>query len=102
LGRPRVSDKESGTVSGSHVSRKARPVIAHHVVQGASAAQVHLSDNHAYEARNVWGHPDQDTAVVSIDADKSADLHSALQRHKVSVTMKLSTIRDARRQHLTI
>lgn len=46
-------------------------VTNYHVVENADRAQVTLADHSTYEARRVWAHPDQDIAVVRIDAPKS-------------------------------
>lgn len=42
-----------------------------HVVEHADKAQVTLADHSTYEARQVWAYPDQDIAVLLIDAPKS-------------------------------
>ena len=46
-------------------------VTNYHVVQGADAAQVTLSDHSVYDARHVAVYPDQDIAVLTIDAPSS-------------------------------
>ncbi len=67
-----VQEVPKGVGSGFVWDTDGHVVTAYHVVQGASSAQVHLSDNHTYEARNVWGYADLDIAVISIDAPKSS------------------------------
>jgi S1-C subfamily serine protease len=46
-------------------------VTNYHVVDGASAARVVLSDHSAYESTRIWGYPDKDLAVIRIDAPKA-------------------------------
>jgi S1-C subfamily serine protease len=42
-----------------------------HVIDGASMVRVVLSDGSHYESNQVWGYPDQDLAVIHIDAPKA-------------------------------
>jgi S1-C subfamily serine protease len=41
-----------------------------HVVDGASVVRVVLADGSRYDSNQVWGYPDQDLAVIRIDAPK--------------------------------
>jgi S1-C subfamily serine protease len=45
-------------------------VTNYHVVEGARAARVILSDRSTYESGRIWGYPDKDLAVIRIDAPK--------------------------------
>jgi S1-C subfamily serine protease len=45
-------------------------VTNYHVVDGASAVRVILSDHSAYESTRIWGYPDKELAVIRIDAPK--------------------------------
>jgi S1-C subfamily serine protease len=45
-------------------------VTNYHVVDGASAARVVLSDHSTYDSTRIWGYPDKDLAVIRIDAPK--------------------------------
>jgi S1-C subfamily serine protease len=45
-------------------------VTNYHVVDGASAARVILSDHSTYDSTRIWGYPDKDLAVIRIDAPK--------------------------------
>ncbi len=46
-------------------------VTNYHVVEGADEAQVTLSDHSTYYGRKIWAYPDQDIAVIWINAPKS-------------------------------
>jgi S1-C subfamily serine protease len=46
-------------------------VTNYHVVDGASAARVILSDHSTYDSTRIWGYPDKDLAVIRIDAPKA-------------------------------
>jgi S1-C subfamily serine protease len=46
-------------------------VTNYHVVDGASAVRVILSDHSSYESTRIWGYPDKDLAVIRIDAPKA-------------------------------
>jgi S1-C subfamily serine protease len=52
-------------------------VTNYHVVRGADTAQVTLSDYSTYPAKQVWAFPDQDIAVLWINAPR-AKLHPIL------------------------
>jgi len=52
-------------------------VTNYHVVKGADAIQVTLSDQSSYPAKQVWVHPDMDMAVIWINAPKR-NLHPVL------------------------
>lgn len=52
-------------------------VTNYHVVRGADGAQVTLSDYSTYHAKQIWAFPDQDIAVLWIDAPRSK-LHPIL------------------------
>lgn len=66
-----------GTGSGFIWDQDGHIVTNYHVVEGADAARVTLADHTTYEARRIWSDPDQDIAVVTIDAPKSK-LHPIL------------------------
>jgi S1-C subfamily serine protease len=55
-----------GVGSGFVWDKKGYIVTNYHVVDHADTAKVTLSDGTSYEARQVWGHPDQDIAVIQI------------------------------------
>jgi len=59
-----------GSGSGFIWDKDGHIVTNYHVVQGASAVQVILSDRSTYEAKTVWVYPDKDLAVLSINAPK--------------------------------
>jgi len=42
-----------------------------HVIEGASVVRVVLSNGSRYDSNQVWGYPDQDLAVIHIDAPKA-------------------------------
>jgi S1-C subfamily serine protease len=42
-----------------------------HVIDGASVVRVVLADGSRYDSSQVWGYPDQDLAVIRIDAPKA-------------------------------
>jgi S1-C subfamily serine protease len=42
-----------------------------HVIDGASMVRVVLSDGSRYDSTQVWGYPDQDLAIIHIDAPKA-------------------------------
>jgi S1-C subfamily serine protease len=46
-------------------------VTNYHVVQNATSAKVILADHSSYEAKHYWADPDQDIAVLVINAPKS-------------------------------
>ena len=46
-------------------------VTNYHVVRGAAAARVTLSDHSTHDARQVWAYPDQDIAVIWIQVPKN-------------------------------
>jgi S1-C subfamily serine protease len=59
-----------GSGSGFIWDKDGHIVTNFHVVQGASAVQVILSDRSTYEAKTVWVYPDKDLAVLRINAPK--------------------------------
>jgi S1-C subfamily serine protease len=59
-----------GSGSGFIWDKDGHIVTNFHVVQGASAVQVILSDRSTYDAKTVWTYPDKDLAVLSINAPK--------------------------------
>jgi S1-C subfamily serine protease len=63
-----------GTGSGFVWDKKGHIVTNYHVVQGADAVQVTLADHSTYESKQVWAYPDQDIAVIWIDA-RASKLH---------------------------
>jgi S1-C subfamily serine protease len=42
-----------------------------HVIDGASMARVVLADGSKYDSNRIWGYPDQDIAVIQVDAPKA-------------------------------
>jgi S1-C subfamily serine protease len=59
-----------GTGSGFIWDRDGHIVTNYHVVEGADAAQVTLSDHSTYEATRLWAYSDKDIAVLTINAPK--------------------------------
>ena len=59
-----------GTGSGFVWDQQGHVVTNFHVIQGASAAQVTLSDHSSWKARLVGAYPDKDVAVLAVDAPK--------------------------------
>jgi S1-C subfamily serine protease len=59
-----------GTGSGFVWDQDGHIVTNYHVVEGADAAQVTLSDHTTYEATRVWAYPDKDIAVLTIAAPR--------------------------------
>jgi S1-C subfamily serine protease len=59
-----------GSGSGFIWDKDGHIVTNYHVVQGASAVQVILSDRSTYDAKTVLVYPDKDLAVLSINAPK--------------------------------
>jgi S1-C subfamily serine protease len=57
-----------GTGSGFVWDKDGHIVTNYHVVEGADAASVTLADHTSYSARNIWAAPEQDIAVLQIDA----------------------------------
>jgi S1-C subfamily serine protease len=45
-------------------------VTNYHVIDGASVVRVVLADGSRYDSNRVWGYPDQDLAVIHIDAPR--------------------------------
>lgn len=72
-----VQQVPRGTGSGFVWDKEGHIVTNYHVVAGADAAQVILSDHSSYAARQVWAYPDGDVAVLRIDAPPSK-LHPIL------------------------
>src|SRR5947209_9883034 len=66
-----------GIGSGFVWDKDGHVVTAYHVVEGADAAQVTLSDHSTYNATPIWAFPDQDIAVLWITAPR-AKLHPVL------------------------
>ena len=62
---------KKGTGSGFVWDKNGHIVTNYHVVQGGDAAQVVLADHSSYKSRRVWADPDQDIAVLWIDAPAS-------------------------------
>ncbi|NNE44644.1 MAG: trypsin-like serine protease, partial [Gemmatimonadetes bacterium] len=65
-----VSEVPQGTGSGFIWDRDGHVVTNWHVIEGAQAARVTLADNSTWDARLVGAAPDQDLAVLSIDAPR--------------------------------
>jgi S1-C subfamily serine protease len=63
-----VQDVPQGVGSGFIWDKDGHIVTNYHVVGGADAAQVTLADHSTYDARQIWAYPDQDIAVVWINA----------------------------------
>ena len=57
-----------GTGSGFVWDDEGHIVTNYHVVNGADAAKVILSDQSTYDVRKIWSYPDKDIAVLSINA----------------------------------
>jgi len=66
-----VEEVPQGTGSGFMWDDKGNVVTNFHVVQNAKALEVTLDDGSTWKARLVGGAPDQDLAVVKIDAPSS-------------------------------
>jgi S1-C subfamily serine protease len=66
-----VLEIPQGTGSGIVWDERGYIVTNYHVVQGAQAAEVRLSDQSNWKARAVGVAPDQDVAVLKIDAPAS-------------------------------
>ncbi|NCF87825.1 MAG: trypsin-like serine protease [Verrucomicrobiaceae bacterium] len=62
----------SGTGTGFIWNDQGHVVTNFHVIQGASEAQVTLSDQTVWDAKVVGAEPDKDIAVLKIDAPKSS------------------------------
>ena len=72
-----VQEVPKGIGSGFVWDEDGHIVTNYHVVRGADAAQVTLSDYSTYEAKQIWAFPDQDIAVLWINAPRSK-LHPIL------------------------
>jgi S1-C subfamily serine protease len=66
-----IQEVPEGVGSGFIWDTDGHIVTNYHVVKGADAARVTLNDHSTYEARQIWAYPDQDIAVLWIDAPKS-------------------------------
>ncbi|HZZ78424.1 MAG TPA: trypsin-like peptidase domain-containing protein [Gemmataceae bacterium] len=66
-----VQSVPKGVGSGFMWDKNGHIVTNYHVVDHADTAKVTLSDGSTYEAQQIWAHPDQDIAVVLINAPKS-------------------------------
>jgi S1-C subfamily serine protease len=60
-----------GTGSGFVWDDSGHIVTNFHVIEGAAAVHVILADHSTYEAKQVWGYPEKDIAVLWIDAPKN-------------------------------
>jgi S1-C subfamily serine protease len=69
--RLNVQEVPQGTGSGFIWDEKGHVVTNFHVIRGADAANVTLSDGTTYKARRIGGAPDHDLAVLHIDAPAS-------------------------------
>ncbi|GIW99956.1 MAG: hypothetical protein KatS3mg111_3289 [Pirellulaceae bacterium] len=67
----RVMEVESGTGSGFVWDRSGHIVTNFHVIEGASSAQVVFFDQSSYEAVLVGVSPDNDLAVLRVDAPEA-------------------------------
>src|SRR5438132_12800851 len=61
-----VQQVPKGVGSGFVWDQDGHIVTNYHVVEGADAAQVTLSDHSTHEAKRAWVYPDMDIAVLSI------------------------------------
>jgi S1-C subfamily serine protease len=66
-----LQEVPAGIGSGFVWDRDGHIVTNYHVVDGANAAQVTLSDHSTYRATRIWAYEDQDIAVLAIDAPAS-------------------------------
>src|SRR5262249_17335661 len=66
-----VQQVPRGTGTGFVWDTEGHIVTNYHVVEGADAAQVVLADHSTYDAKQIWGYPDKDIAVLWIQAPKS-------------------------------
>ncbi len=69
--RLNVQEVPEGTGSGFIWDTNGHIITNYHVIRGADAANVTLSDQTTYKARLVGGAPDKDIAVLRIDAPAS-------------------------------
>ena len=67
--RPRRQQVTQGAGSGFFWDEAGHIVTNAHVIRGASAAEIHLSDGRVYPARLVGTAPSHDLAVLRIDGD---------------------------------
>jgi S1-C subfamily serine protease len=67
-----VSEIPRGTGSGFLWDREGHVITNFHMIQGASAARVSLSDNTTWDAQLVGSAPDQDLAVLRIQAPRES------------------------------
>ncbi len=72
-----VQEVPKGVGSGFVWDTEGHIVTNYHVVEGADGAQVTLADHSTYDAQAIWADPDQDIAVLWINAAKSK-LHPIL------------------------
>ncbi|HLW67714.1 MAG TPA: trypsin-like peptidase domain-containing protein [Gemmataceae bacterium] len=72
-----VQEVPKGVGSGFVWDQDGHIVTNYHVVEGADAAQVTLSDHSTYHAKQIWAYPDQDIAVLWIDTPRDK-LHPIL------------------------
>jgi S1-C subfamily serine protease len=72
-----IQEVPKGVGSGFVWDTDGHVVTNYHVVKGANAAQVTLSDQKTYDARQIWYAPDQDIAVLWIDVPRKK-LHPIL------------------------
>ncbi len=72
-----VQEVPKGVGSGFVWDTDGHIVTNYHVVKGANAARVTLSDRKTYDARQIWYAPDRDIAVLWIDAPRKK-LHPIL------------------------
>jgi len=66
-----VQQVPRGSGSGFVWDKQGHIVTNYHVVEGANAVQVVLSDGSSYKAANVFVYPEKDLAVLKIDAPES-------------------------------
>jgi S1-C subfamily serine protease len=66
-----VQQVPRGSGSGFIWDKQGHIVTNYHVVEGANAVQVVLSDGSSYKATNVFIYPEKDLAVLTIDAPEN-------------------------------
>jgi putative serine protease PepD len=66
--------RKQGSGSGSILDKEGRILTNYHVIQGAETLEVSLSNKKSYPARVLGADPDNDLAVIKIDAPSAAEL----------------------------
>jgi S1-C subfamily serine protease len=65
-----VQEVPEGVGSGYIWDQDGHIVTNYHVVKGADAAQVTLADHSSYQAQQIWAYPNEDIAVLWIQAPR--------------------------------